>query len=80
MTRPERCLPEASWFASYADDIRMSPQLPYSLLFLDWEARYPQEWQEQAKAWGTKQALIRRLAVGGRSEAARVAALPVGFE
>ncbi|MFE4961044.1 hypothetical protein ACFRCW_45915 [Streptomyces sp. NPDC056653] len=63
-----RCLPEALWFAPYADDIRMSPQLPFALLFLEWEARNPQEWQEHAKAWGTKQALIRRLAVGGRSE------------
>ncbi|MET7309821.1 hypothetical protein ABZS68_22745, partial [Streptomyces sp. NPDC005571] len=63
-----RCLPEAMWFAPYADDIRMSPQLPFALLFLEWEARYPQERQVHAKAWGTKQALIRRVAVGGRSD------------
>ncbi|MET8276783.1 MULTISPECIES: hypothetical protein [unclassified Streptomyces] len=63
-----RSLPEAMWFAPYADDIRMSPQLPFALLFLEWEARYPQEWQVHAKAWGTKQALIRRVAVGGRSD------------
>ncbi|MFG2652466.1 hypothetical protein [Streptomyces sp. NPDC048436] len=64
-----RCLPEALHFVPYTDDIGMSPQLPFALLFLEWEARYPLEWQRHAKAWGTKQGLIRRLAVGGRSEA-----------
>ncbi|WP_330308119.1 MULTISPECIES: hypothetical protein [unclassified Streptomyces] len=57
-----RCLPEALWHAPYRDDIRMSPKLPFALLFLEWEARFPQEWTQHAKAWGTKQALIRDLA------------------
>lgn len=56
-----RCLPEALWNAPHRDDIGVSPQLPFALLFLEWEARFPQEWTQHAKAWGTKQALIRNV-------------------
>ncbi|MFH9814439.1 hypothetical protein [Streptomyces sp. NPDC017230] len=59
-----RCFPGALWTGGeYAHgEISTWPRLPLALLFLEWEARYPQEWTEHAKAWGTKQALIRDLA------------------
>lgn len=59
-----RCFPGALWSGSaYAHGESSAwPRLPLALLFLEWEARYPQEWTEHAKAWGTKQALIRGLA------------------
>ncbi|WP_244302387.1 hypothetical protein [Streptomyces viridosporus] len=59
-----RCFPGALWSGSeYAyGEISTWPRLPLALLFLEWEARYPQEWTEHAKAWGAKQALIRDLA------------------
>ncbi|CAM5369083.1 hypothetical protein [Streptomyces coeruleorubidus] len=59
-----RCLPGALWSESRYGHGRIStwPGLSLALLFLEWEARYPQEWTEHAKDWGTKQALIRDLA------------------
>lgn len=58
-----RCLPEALWSAdAHRGDLATWPGLPYALLFLEWEARCPQEWTTHAKAWGTKQSLIRDLA------------------
>ncbi|MEU2494222.1 hypothetical protein [Streptomyces sp. NPDC007883] len=45
------------------------PGLPYALLYLEWEARHPQEWTRHAKCWGTKQRLIRGLAVVGHDGA-----------
>ncbi|MDI3403798.1 hypothetical protein [Streptomyces cavernicola] len=47
------------------------PGLPYALLFLEWEARFPQEWTAHAKDWGTKQRLIRRLAVPDHTDDVR---------
>ena len=55
-------LPDALWNRP-PGDIRSWPGLPYALLFLEWEARYPREWTLHAKKWGTKQALIRNVAV-----------------
>lgn len=63
-----RCLPEALWHAPHYDDIILSPELPFDLLFLEWEARFPQEWTQHAKAWGTKQVLIRGMARCGHSD------------
>ncbi|MGW1761845.1 hypothetical protein [Streptomyces mirabilis] len=59
-----RCLPGALWSGTGYAHGRIStwPRLPLALLFLEWEARYPQDWTEHAKDWGTKQALIRNLA------------------
>ncbi|MGW7252886.1 hypothetical protein [Streptomyces sp. NPDC054834] len=58
-----RCLPEALWSRhTHHGDIGTWPGLPFALLFLEWEARCPQEWTAHAKAWGTKQSLIRDLA------------------
>ncbi|MFI5686756.1 hypothetical protein [Streptomyces sp. NPDC051636] len=47
------------------------PGLPFALLFLEWEARYPQEWTAHAKAWGTKQSLIRDVATIGHDPRVR---------
>ncbi|MEV0222353.1 hypothetical protein [Streptomyces sp. NPDC050704] len=62
-------LPDALWDGEQHDEGAVPwPGLPYALLFLEWEARYPEEWTRHAKAWGTKQAVIRDLAkaaVGG---------------
>ncbi|MFF9908957.1 hypothetical protein [Streptomyces sp. NPDC013457] len=65
------CLPDALWEGTSGVGITSWPGLPYALLFLEWEALYPQEWTEHAKAWGTKQTLIRRLAVPGHNETVR---------
>ncbi|WP_435283010.1 hypothetical protein [Streptomyces koelreuteriae] len=56
-----RSLPQALWTRP-SEDFSTWPGLPYALLFLEWEARYPQEWTQHAKAWGTKQSLIRDVA------------------
>ncbi|MFF5506145.1 hypothetical protein [Streptomyces roseolus] len=45
--------------------------LPYALLFLEWEARFPQEWTRHAKSWGTKQSLIRDMARTHQDEAVK---------
>ncbi|MGW1727578.1 hypothetical protein ACWCQK_32265 [Streptomyces sp. NPDC002306] len=63
-------LPNALWNRP-SSDIRTWQGLPYALLFLEWEARYPQEWTRYAKEWGTKEGLIRDVAVAGHGETAR---------
>ncbi|WP_327350781.1 hypothetical protein [Streptomyces sp. NBC_01304] len=63
-------LPDALWNRP-PGDMRTWPGLPYALLFLEWEARYPQEWTRHAKKWGTKQGLIRDVAVADHSETVR---------
>ncbi|WP_369247703.1 hypothetical protein [Streptomyces sp. R41] len=65
------CLPEALWNTPISGGISRWPGLPFALLFLEWEARYPQEWTQHAKAWGTKQRLIRELAAGDPGEVGR---------
>jgi hypothetical protein len=47
------------------------PGLPYAMLYLEWEARYPQEWTAHAKKWGSKALLIRNLADADLPAAAR---------
>ncbi|MEU3206129.1 hypothetical protein ABZ702_20095 [Streptomyces cyaneofuscatus] len=64
-------LPDALWDRPAGPDIVAWPGLPYALLFLEWEARYPQEWTRHAKAWGTKQGLIRDVAVAHHDETVR---------
>ncbi|WP_256727358.1 hypothetical protein [Streptomyces acidiscabies] len=63
-------LPDALWNRP-SEDIREWPGLPYALLFLEWEARYPREWTLHAKAWGTKQHLIRDVAVADHDDPVR---------
>jgi hypothetical protein len=63
-------LPDALWNRS-PGDIRAWPGLPYALLFLEWEARYPREWTLHAKKWGTKQHLIRDVAVADHDDPVR---------
>jgi hypothetical protein len=63
-------LPDALWNRP-PGDIRTWQGLPYALLFLEWEARYPQEWTRHAKKWGTKQSLIRDVAVADHCETVR---------
>ncbi|MGW7088953.1 hypothetical protein ACWGH2_36380 [Streptomyces sp. NPDC054871] len=64
-------LPDGLWDRPAGSDIVAWPGLPYALLFLEWEARYPQEWTRHAKAWGAKQSLIRDVAVTHHDETAR---------
>lgn len=64
-----KVLPDALWGCITC--AASQPALPFALLFLEWEARYPQEWTRHAKAWGAKQALIRCLAVPHHEEAVR---------
>lgn len=55
-------LPDALWEFippwSYAD----WAGLKYVLLYLEWEAQYPDEWMASAKSWGTKHGLLHDLA------------------
>ncbi|MEU8627854.1 hypothetical protein [Streptomyces sp. NPDC048669] len=64
-------LPEGLWDRPAGSDIAAWPGLPYGLLFLEWEAEYPQEWTRHAKAWGTKEGLIRDMAVAHHDETVR---------
>ncbi|MFF3069810.1 hypothetical protein ACFVSN_00310 [Kitasatospora sp. NPDC057904] len=57
-----RSLPEALWQGVTPDAYATWPGLPYALLFLEWELRHPQAWTCHAKAWGTKESVIRELA------------------
>jgi hypothetical protein len=66
-----RSLPDGLWDGPHRAEIAGWPGLPYALLFLEWEARYPQEWTRYAKAWGTKQALIRDVAAAAGDETVR---------
>ncbi len=63
-------LPDALWNRP-AGDVRAWPGLPYALLYLEWEAKYPREWTLHAKKWGTKERLLRDVAVAGHDEAVR---------
>jgi hypothetical protein len=47
------------------------PGFPYALLYLEWEARFPQEWTTHAKKWVPKALLIRKLAVFDLAAAAQ---------
>ncbi|MFD3837977.1 hypothetical protein ACFWWC_17195 [Streptomyces sp. NPDC058642] len=64
-------LPGGLWDRPAGSDLAAWPGLPYVLLFLEWEARYPQEWTQHAKEWGTKQHLIRDVAVAHQDETVR---------
>ncbi|MEW1547964.1 hypothetical protein [Streptomyces tsukubensis] len=64
-----RSLPSGLWHWPFASDLDRRPGLPYVLLFLEWEARYPREWTRHAKDWGTKEKLIREVAVARHDEA-----------
>ncbi|MBV2152738.1 hypothetical protein RZ50_007740 [Kitasatospora sp. SUK 42] len=66
-----RSLPDGLWEALDPGELATWPGLPYALLFLEWEAKYPQAWTCHAKAWGTKQSLIRDLAAARLDEASR---------
>ncbi|UKZ02583.1 hypothetical protein BOQ63_000145 (plasmid) [Streptomyces viridifaciens] len=54
-------LPDGLWSRFEVGDLGAWPGLPYALLFLEWEARFPEEWTRHAKAWGTKEVLLRDL-------------------
>ncbi|MGW1591514.1 hypothetical protein [Streptomyces sp. NPDC002386] len=57
-----RCLPDALWIGPGSGEVNTGARLHFALLFLEWEARYPQEWTRHAKDWSAKDALIRKLA------------------
>ncbi|MER5950347.1 hypothetical protein ABT127_30325 [Streptomyces sp. NPDC001904] len=65
-----RCsLPGGLWDRPAGPDMGAWPGLPYVLLFLEWEAKYPREWTQCAKSWGTKQSLVRDVALAHNDEA-----------
>ncbi|MDX2709523.1 hypothetical protein PV350_42865 [Streptomyces sp. PA03-6a] len=64
-----RSLPDGVWNGPAGGDLVTWPGLPYAMLFLEWEARYPLEWTPHAKAWGTKETLIRKVARAPQEEA-----------
>ncbi|WP_227626336.1 hypothetical protein, partial [Klebsiella oxytoca] len=45
----QRCsLPDGVWGGPANGDLATWPGLPYVLLFLEWEAKYPLEWTQHA--------------------------------
>ncbi|WP_328744113.1 hypothetical protein OHT57_02185 [Streptomyces sp. NBC_00285] len=64
-------LPDALWDRPAGHDIGTWPGLPYALCFLEWEARYPQEWTRHAKSWGTKENLIQDMAAAHHDDTVR---------
>lgn len=56
-----RSLPDGLWEWPWSG-IASWPGLPYALLYLDWEARYPEDWTRYAKSWGTKKGLLQHMA------------------
>lgn len=66
-----RSLPEALWVRYHHADISTWPGLPFAVLYLEWEARYPQEWTQRAKTWGVKESLIRKLATADHDAGTR---------
>lgn len=54
-------LPDALWENAFADELPAWPGLPYALLYLEWEIRFPDEWMAHGKGWGTKQGKLRKL-------------------
>ncbi|MEU0228593.1 hypothetical protein ABZ177_30195 [Streptomyces sp. NPDC006284] len=64
-------LPGGLWDRPIGSGIGTWPGLPYALCFLEWEARYPQEWTRYAKSWGTKESLIRDVAAAHHDDAVR---------
>lgn len=57
-------LPDALWENVSAAELPSWPGLPYALLYLEWELRFPDEWMTHGKGWGTKQGQLRRLTHG----------------
>ncbi|QKW36908.1 hypothetical protein HUT06_25190 [Actinomadura sp. NAK00032] len=53
-------LPDGLWEWPWGG-IAAWPGLPYALLYLEWEAKYPEDWTRYAKSWGTKKGLLRHL-------------------
>lgn len=64
-----RSLPDGLWDRPASEDLATWQGLPYALLFLEWEARFPQDWTQHAKAWSTKESLIREVARARQEEA-----------
>jgi hypothetical protein len=66
---------EAYWDSDYADSVAPLLYSPYVVLYLRWEAAYPQEWRAPGSwmwsPWGTKEVLLRRLDRGGVPEPVR---------
>ncbi|MFI6712966.1 hypothetical protein ACIBF7_41505 [Nonomuraea sp. NPDC050478] len=57
-----RTLPDALWEFIPAESYADWGGLKYVLLYLEWEARYPDEWMASAKSWGTKHGQLHDLA------------------
>lgn len=59
-----RTLPDALWENLSFRALPSWDGLPYALLYLRWEARFPDEWFTRAKSWVTKRWLVHNLARG----------------
>jgi hypothetical protein len=51
-------LPDALWESIDPMSLAAWAGLPYALLYLRWEALFPDEWFAYAKGWGTKRGLL----------------------
>jgi hypothetical protein len=72
-------LPDALWDRPGPAAIPDWPGLPYAVLYLQWESRYPDEWFAHAKSWGTKKGLLDTFARAGREFPAEVRRRLVGL-
>lgn len=54
----DNTLPDALWDDVKPKTLAAWGGLPCALLYLRWEALFPDEWFEHAKSWGTKQSLL----------------------
>lgn len=66
---------EAYCDSDHTDSVARLLYAPYVVLYLQWEADYPQEWYAPGSwmwsPWGTKEVLLRRLHQGGVPEQVR---------
>ncbi|MFE9107608.1 hypothetical protein [Actinomadura geliboluensis] len=63
-------LPDGLWEWPWGGNAAW-PGLPYALLYLDWEAKYPEDWTRYAKSWGTKKGLLQHLEKADHPEGTR---------
>ncbi|NUR85269.1 MAG: hypothetical protein HOY71_14390, partial [Nonomuraea sp.] len=55
-------LPDGLWESVPSKELASWPGLPYALLYLRWEALYPDEWTAHVGGWGTKTGMLQCLA------------------
>lgn len=68
----QNTLPHALWSYDSPRTLATWDGLPYALLYLRWEALFPDEWYMIGKSWGTKSSLLQLFISGRRDLPANV--------